>query len=513
MTSHTASQQGEKFITRSRAEDRQARVSLSFSVAMQQEQRPFHIVLLQEKEALPSKLRAAIKSRGHTTQVPHSRRDVSELLPLSSNSLLMVYTGERHEDTDESVDWLLGQHALMRFPLILIGDRATAFERKLGQAFQISVTLDLPCERSEILSALSFVQRAVRERASSVSTSTPLPSSDHSHHSASATAEPSRTSTLMKEIEALDLLANPIGGRELSRVKSDEVIPGTDHLPAGQSARRAIAELSSAVGQQNTALLHRVAFAGHRLGQALRVPEEYLEPTKASAFLMKLSIPASARDQWSQNYVRSDDLRARLAASIRKSGEAISSELKLFTAADITKQAAQLIEGVDPVKEDDLSIAASAVVAGDLIERMCRANGVWNPRGAYKLFNWIRDDQLKGFHPKVLGSIIKMLVEAIGSTTVAVMVPKHIRLDPELSIRADKVKNYVASEHELTLPISALTPGMRLAQPICAFDGRTVLHPDLTLDHDLIWRIWQLSAIRPINQPLVVVHQPTVSSG
>ncbi len=475
---------------------------------MQQEQRPFHIVLLQESEALPSKLRAAMKSRGHTTQVPHSRRDVPELLPISSNPLLMVYTGEQHERTDETVDWLLGQHALMRFPLVLIGDRATAFERKLGQAFQISVTLDLPCERSEILSALTFVQRAVRDRTESAVGPAQQQPPLTAERPASEASAPRRTSTLIKEIEALDLLAKPIGGRELSRVKSDEVIPGTDHLPAGQSARRAIADLSSAVGQQNTALLHRVAFAGHRLGQALRVPEEYLEPTKASAFLMKLSIPTSARDQWSQNYVRSDDLRARLAESIRKSGEAISGELKLFAAADITNQAAQIIEGVTPIGEDDLSIAASAVVAGDLIERMCRTNGVWNPRGAYKLFNWIRDDQLRGFHPKVLGSIIKMLVEAIGSTTIAVMVPKHIRLDPELNVRADKVKNYVAGEHELTLPISALTPGMRLAQPICAFDGRTVLQPDLTLDHDLIWRIWQLSAIRPINQPLVVVHQP-----
>ena len=69
---------------------------------------------------------------------------------------------------------------------------------------------------------------------------------------------------------------------------------------------------------------------------------------------------------------------------------------------------------------------------------------------------------------------------------------------------ANDTKKYIAQEDEEKVKISSLTDGMKLSKPLKSFDGKEILEADLTLDNDLIWRIWQLSSICPLNSPMVI---------
>jgi hypothetical protein len=72
-----------------------------------------------------------------------------------------------------------------------------------------------------------------------------------------------------------------------------------------------------------------------------------------------------------------------------------------------------------------------------------------------------------------------------------------------LAEAARQLRNPV-DENERRISMSELTPGMQLSRPIVAMDGKEILSSDIKLDEDLIWRLWQLSAIRPLNAPVIV---------
>ena len=99
---------------------------------------------------------------------------------------------------------------------------------------------------------------------------------------------------------------------------------------------------------------------------------------------------------------------------------------------------------------------------------------------------------------------VKFISEAVANKPCAFLIPKHLRDDPGLMAAAREAREGKINPHEQRIPLSSLQPGMKLARPLVAFDGREILTGDLVLDQDLIWRIWQLAAMRPLNTPLVV---------
>src|SRR5690606_5100682 len=93
--------------------------------------------------------------------------------------------------------------------------------------------------------------------------------------------------------------------------------------------------------------------------------------------------------------------------------------------------------------------------------------------------------------------------EAICSRPTITVLPKPLRTDPDLRAELMRLRETAIGSGEQRVSILDLQPGMRLAQPLMAFDGRRVLMEGVRLDRDLIWRIWQLSAIRPLNPAIV----------
>ena len=68
----------------------------------------------------------------------------------------------------------------------------------------------------------------------------------------------------------------------------------------------------------------------------------------------------------------------------------------------------------------------------------------------------------------------------------------------------EDTKKYVTKDGEERIKISSLSSGMTLSRPLKSFDGREILEAELRLDDDLIWRIWQLSSICPLNSPVII---------
>lgn len=53
------------------------------------------------------------------------------------------------------------------------------------------------------------------------------------------------------------------------------------------------------------------------------------------------------------------------------------------------------------------------------------------------------------------------------------------------------------------LHLAEMLPGMQLAHPLSTKDGRLLVEKDTILDPDIIWRIWRLASICPLNAPII----------
>jgi hypothetical protein len=149
-------------------------------------------------------------------------------------------------------------------------------------------------------------------------------------------------------------------------------------------------------------------------------------------------------------------------------------------------------------------MTASVVVAADLVDRVCFEQGLWNSRGANYLMRKARSGALAEIHPEVLACTIKFVTEAVSSLPKVYILNRDKWLNKNLQERAKEQKSYRAGKEELSVTITSMEPGMRLARPIYSFDGELVVEAGIMLDEDLIWRIWQLSAIRLLNTPITV---------
>jgi hypothetical protein len=119
----------------------------------------------------------------------------------------------------------------------------------------------------------------------------------------------------------------------------------------------------------------------------------------------------------------------------------------------------------------------------------------------------IGSGKLRDLHPAVTCCLAKFLSEALAKSNPAHLIRKDIRENVDLIEKARTNREQPVAANETKITLDQLLPGMKLSQPLFAFDGKQLLEEDLTLDQDLIWRIWQLSALRPINAPVIVVRK------
>lgn len=157
----------------------------------------------------------------------------------------------------------------------------------------------------------------------------------------------------------------------------------------------------------------------------------------------------------------------------------------------------------EPVS-DQFSILndAQCVLGAEFIDRCCWADGVWDPIGANRVIRNLRsadsiinDDVLLSIFTKIVGEAVVANPRLTNT---------HI-VDRET---LEKALNMPAiGDGETYVDVSDLAPGMTLSQPIKTLDGLIVVPGNLTLDSDLIRRLWQLAGVRAVGTKVAVISE------
>jgi hypothetical protein len=82
---------------------------------------------------------------------------------------------------------------------------------------------------------------------------------------------------------------------------------------------------------------------------------------------------------------------------------------------------------------------------------------------------------------------------------------KKLQQVSQLLNAADEIDESIILGDTESIPLSKLEPGMRLtSKGINTEDGKVLISESMELDQDIIWRLWQLSAIRPLQKKVIV---------
>lgn len=480
------------------------------------------VFILQLCDYLPGQLRETLIQKGYPTYIAGDIKATPEALKKLQRPILLVLCGQGTEQSFIDTKALLELSTLHNYPLILAGTDVDSYENILNQHFALATTLNTPCSNAEVLEAIAYIVRTFRgkapetsrreaptpevveEPAAAVEPESELESSVEPHRSyrrGSAIPE-----VFFSVLDTLNVARGGLGGKIYARPMEEEDLREHGVLPVEKSFQDEARDVATDVGRWGRLHLYRTLYFSQAILKVLNVSEELREQSKAAALLYSLSFAAENPDLIRREYYepKHSALRKELCSRIKDSAMTMALELKAPEVGNLIATLGRLIGREEQANDSPISLAASAIMAADITGRVCFQSGHWNPRRTYSFLKRIKSAQFTDFHPAVLCCVVKFLNEAIAANPHTMILPKQLKRNPKLQQAAQEWAEQRVTSEEKKVALVNLMPGMRLSRPVVAFDGREILSSDVKLDQDLIWRLWQLATIRPLNGPVVV---------
>lgn len=474
------------------------------------------VIIVQDSSEWSGNLGEIVQSKGYGVRLITNINEIKDLVPKLSKPILLVDCGS----STEAFEWvkkLISIKELYELPVMVTGKEVDSYEGILNRYFRVATTINTPCDNTDIFNALAFIVDVYDTKKEQPAAKAAQPgSAPAAGLTGTPTAEPGLPTSivtipdlLFSQLRSLKLASHTFGATEYVRAVHDGRLKTASYLPTGEQIQKVIESICTGAGKWGKAHIHRTAFLSNQIIDALDIDKEIKEHTKTAAFLYTWCVAEADQELLRKEYIRTKNssFRKELCSKIKDSAVKIAIELQLATAGNIVATLGRIVGGEEQVTNEGISVAASSIMAADLVDRSCWRSGYWNPRGVYYLMSRFKSGQVKDVHPAVLCCVIKMLSEAVSATSTRFLLPKRLRKDAHLNQEAQRNAEQAIGAHETKVEIGALAPGMRLTRPLMAFDGRRILDEDMVLDEDLIWRIWQLSAVRPLNAPMVVVRE------
>ncbi len=446
-----------------------------------------NLIILQHKNWPPARLLEFLHSRGFSTHPIMAPDELLELTLSVKSPMLMVHAGSSVSTQTEVCRCLLRERDLYRFPLLLVGLQNANLESALKDVYELSAFVRDDRDNKDIFEQLSILQQRYQ----------PEYQKDFSGKQ-SETEVPGRHTTV---IERSDYDAFPdflfaqlaklkhapdLGGARMLRVLSLNELSNLGMLPGDSDARELVLDVFRELRQGSRTHVARVAHMNSQILQALQISEDLLEHSKTAALLYPSSFTQSTASLQRIYLPIAGKENAILMERLNSSAALVGGALPDSRARKLIEGMAQLIgRGIYEAPEE-LQIVVSALVASDLVHRICFQNGNWNPQGVYSLMKKLRDNKLQELHPSVLAAVAKYVNEAVFARN------KHLEIKNPLSPPRDLV------------PLVQLTPGMKLHSPVLDAEGEVILDGGTVLDEDLIWRVWQLLSLRVLSSELDV---------
>ena len=241
----------------------------------------------------------------------------------------------------------------------------------------------------------------------------------------------------------------------------------------------------------------RVSLLSGTLMQTISPSVVHQSNARAVSLLLNWGSLEKPREFRTMDFFRdlNEDNVSLLLEALQATGEFLSSRIEDELAARTIRAMSALLRRDHGSEFSDVIDDARCVMACEFAGRSCWRKGYWDPVGAYRVLTKLRKKEPIDFGDHVTPLLARTVGESVTHEAVktTVLLPT-IRQRNEATFTPPSDPD----RHVRAVVISQLLPGMRLAWPLRARDGEILLDADIELDFDLIWRLWQLAALRPI---------------
>ena len=480
-----------------------------------------NILILQKSKSLPLKLRETLRLQGYASTTVFDVETALTSLKGTPYSILLVDCGESHQAASQTIKRLVDTPDICDYPMVVIAPSPDAFQEAFDRYFMFVNPVETPCGIVRIMEVIRETEAAFPEYLKRLAKVAPdklaeicpsqallqIPPQQADIpliHPAYAAAR-SMPDLLFSVLQGLPLQNITMNGHLYGRQLGEEELIETGSFPEDEELRSSARAVCRELAKKDRLHLYRTAFILGQSAEALKFPKDLRDQCAGAAFLFAQAFSPDRTNLLRVNYIApyNAQLRQEIASVIRESSQN-ADQLGFAEIGEIIGKLALLIDHAEHLADDNQSVAASGIMAADLMDRICYHGGHWNPTASYLFLTKTKDGTLNEIHPKILSCLIKFLIESITAKRPAFLVPKHIRRDQALKAAAASARKIRPRRGEKSVEISALAPGMKLARPLLGYDGSVLLSSDLVLDSDLIWRLWQLASIKIINTPVII---------
>jgi len=281
-----------------------------------------------------------------------------------------------------------------------------------------------------------------------------------------------------------------------------------DYLPERAAYRKAIEKLEEECSQWERSHFHRTAYATYNILQSVNIEHSFVDTARAASILYFFPTGISTEKITRTPYIRGTQstIKKTILKSFRANAASFNEQGDLRDLAPIIEKIATIFDTERSIpnpsssNEKNLNKIASTIILTDLVDRECWHDHYWDSTPTYAIVRWIESSEGKNLDSDVVWAFMRFLVETLEATPPQYVITKEKR--KELLKSTPAKQNNAHGENRLK--ISQLTPGMRLAKPLLTYDGKQVLDNDIHLDHNLIWRIWRLASLYPLEPVLIV---------
>lgn len=499
-----------------------------------------NVIIWESQKGFSNKLREYFQSKGVTSHLTSNFKDLLRSARNMASPIILLELPDRTNAAHQFLKDLNAQQDLFVYPLIVVGNNARSYENYLNETFKIAINFNKPASNIEIMDSINYLLETFEFPKSGhiASEALSVPESHTTRAEPEAASAESQATTVnpvteiaeteliipanelyasfssipdlfFGELSKYNLLSRDLQGKHYIAYSSEAHIDKNLVNSPDPLVSNALEEINASLSKLALIRMHRVAFLSAQLLNAICTNAGLVADAKCASILMNWSLIKGQKVYLKKDFImlKSKSFRKELCSKLKDSAMKCALDLKQERIAEIISKTGKLIGLEEAVSDDEVTMAASVIAAVDMIDRACWQNNHFSPRAAYKIMVMAKTGELSEFHPAVLCCIIKVLSEAIASNLKLFMIPRKLKKNKDLLEAAKRTRELVAAEGERKVELDQLAPGMRLSRPLVAFDGREILEEDLILDQDLIWRIWQLSLVRPLNAPLVIEKQ------
>ncbi len=447
------------------------------------------VLVVQASTSKTETLRELLHAQGFSVHAASQFAEAAALAAQLKNITVLIDAGDNLDETKRVAKSLAQDAALSSYPLVFVGRDAEGARLLLEKIVTRLRVVNRPCPWSHVIEGILSIDLKPNERGSYV---------EHGlYRSRSSISE--LVFSLLRQYGLSDKV---LGGAHYPRIyeggeTSMEVL---GFVPS----QIILAEIEN-FGRWGAAHHIRAAYLTGAMVRALKLEKQMCEYAMSGAILFGSGFVGRSRDLLWVDYLRDADSDSRkdIVSRLKDSAMKVTAELDQPNIGSLISLAAKQLGGEEPVTDEPMSLAAGAIIAADYFDRLCFQGGYWSSMNAYFLMRRINRGSLTIFHPLIIAILAKFLSEAIITQTPRPMLPPDKRKDPAIYESAELRGSSELDSKEARVSLDSLEPGMRLSRPLSTFDGRLLLEEDVALDEDLISRIWQLAAIRPLDTPII----------